>query len=94
MPDEDQLIAPPVEPTRPKLKTDAELIMARLAVMPTREDLLLGEASIVSAKIGQTRRGTAHRHMRPVFAAVLALMACAAVWAVVHTFVVSVVMWN
>jgi hypothetical protein len=91
--DEDQLIAPPVEPTTPKLQTGAEMIMARLAVMPTRQDLLLGGASIVSAKIGQTRRGTARR-MRPVFAVVLALMACAAVWAVVHTFVVSVVMWN
>jgi hypothetical protein len=37
--DEDQLIAPPFEPTTPKRQTDAERIMARLAVMPTREDL-------------------------------------------------------
>jgi hypothetical protein len=46
--DEDQLIAPPFEPTTPKRQTDAERIMARLAVMPTREDLwravLLGMA--------------------------------------------------
>jgi hypothetical protein len=46
--DEDQLIARPFEPPTPKRQTDAERIMARLAVMPTREDLwravLLGMA--------------------------------------------------
>jgi hypothetical protein len=37
--DEDLLIAPPFEPPRPKRQTDTELIMARLARMPTREHL-------------------------------------------------------
>jgi hypothetical protein len=36
----------------------------------------------------------ARRMMWAVFAAVLALMWCAAVWALVHTFVISVAMWN
>jgi len=46
--DEDQLIAPAFEPTTPKRQTDAERIIARLAVMPTKDDLwravLLGMA--------------------------------------------------
>ena len=54
MPDEDQLIARPFVPPTPKRQTDAELIMARLARMPTREDLwravligMLGGACLV-----------------------------------------------
>jgi len=37
--DEDLLIAPPFEPPTPKRQADTELIMARLARMPTREHL-------------------------------------------------------
>jgi hypothetical protein len=37
---------------------------------------------------------SARRLMWAVFAAVLALMWCAAVWFLVHTFVISVLMWN
>jgi hypothetical protein len=37
--DEDQLIARPFEPPTPKRQTDTELIMKRLARMPTKEDL-------------------------------------------------------
>jgi len=37
--DEDQLIAPPFEPPTQKRQSDTELIMARLAAMPTREHL-------------------------------------------------------
>jgi hypothetical protein len=39
MPDEDQLIAQPLEPPTPRRQTDAELNIARLARTHTREDI-------------------------------------------------------
>jgi len=39
MPDEDQLFLRPADPPSPKRQTDAELIMARLARLPTRREL-------------------------------------------------------